>query len=148
MLCFCLARGEGQDFRKDNTPKMPQPPPPNKKRTFPYTGGDEYYFGLKWTTGCMLTRSSQSSGKFQQQLRKSSGRQANRAPCRHSLLILKCILSTYRLHIIKVSNGVLNLTNNPRYKVRYSQGVLEHVGYGCHENHCTRGTAKKKCPTQ
>ena len=24
MLCFCLARGEGQDFRKDNTPKKPQ----------------------------------------------------------------------------------------------------------------------------
>ena len=34
MLCFCLARGEGQDFRKDNTPKKPQPTP-TKKRTFP-----------------------------------------------------------------------------------------------------------------
>ena len=39
MLCFCLARGEGQDFRKDNktkkAPAHPPPPPPNKKRTFP-----------------------------------------------------------------------------------------------------------------
>ena len=36
MLFFCWSKGEGQDFRNDNTTKKPQPPPPppNKKRTF------------------------------------------------------------------------------------------------------------------
>ena len=29
MLFFCWSKGEGQDFRKDNTPKKPQLPPPS-----------------------------------------------------------------------------------------------------------------------
>ena len=37
MLCFCWSKGEGQDFRKDNTPPKsqptpPPPPPPKKKK--------------------------------------------------------------------------------------------------------------------